>query len=268
MSDEPIWDEWAHRVYLTWLAREIRYAQVSLAEVYEQASRTPPPQGTWISLETFLMFTAKVSKTLSPLLTDKPRTSKGQTHEGWEWRQVRGSYLRNLLGVDDTSPVLDPKVRDASEHFDERLDEWVAHQPRPSADPIEAGDLPDFPSVPMRQVDQELWVVEIAGEELDLKAIEIELRRILARVTELEPLATVEDPGLATLLARLPPFPPELGLDAPTRRPDEDVRTRTDREPAAVHQREPNETTVPRVADALAPAQETDEQGPDAPEAD
>lgn len=264
MSDEPIWDEWAHRIYLTWLAREIRYAQVALAEVYEQVSRTPPPPVTWISLETFLMFTAKVSKMLSPLLTDKPRTNKGQTQEGWKWRQERGSYLRNLLGVDETSPVLDRKVRDASEHFDERLDEWVAHQPRPSAEQLEAGDLPDFPSVPMRQVEQESWVVEVAGEKLDLKAIEIDLRRMLARARELEPLTTVEDPCLATLLAGLPPFPPEVRLDAPTRRPGDDVRTGIDREPAAARQGESDEAIVPRGADALSPTQEADEQAPNA----
>ncbi|MFF1419882.1 hypothetical protein [Streptomyces sp. NPDC058280] len=266
MSDEPIWDEWAHRVYLTWLAREIRYAQVALAEVYEQASWTPPPPGTWISLETFLMFTAKVSKMLSPLLTGKPKTSKGQTQEGWEWRQERGSYLCDLFDVDDTSPVLDRKVRDASEHFDERLDEWVAHQPRPSAEQMEAGNLPDFPSVPMRQVDQESWVVEVAGENLDLKAIEIELWRILARARELEPLATVEDPSLATLLAGLPPFPAELRLDAPSRRPDEDVCTGIDRQAATARQREFDET-IARAIDAPTAAQGVNEQRPDAPEA-
>ncbi|MFG2979555.1 hypothetical protein ACGFYY_42035 [Streptomyces sp. NPDC048331] len=268
MSGEPIWDEWAHRVYLTWLAKEIRYAQVALAEVYAQASLTPPPPGTWISLETFLMFTAKVSKMLLPLLTDKPRTNKGQTQEGWEWRQKRGSYLRDLLDVDDTSPVLDRKVRDASEHFDERLDEWVAHQPRPSAGQLETGDLPAFPLVPMRQVDQESWVVEVAGEKLDLKVIQIELRRILARASELEPLVTVDDPGLATLLAGLPPFPPELRLDAPTRRPGEDVRTAIDHQTAAARQEEFDETIVARGADAPSPVQKEDEKGPNAPKSE
>lgn len=267
MSEKPIWDEWAQRVYLTWLVRDIRYAQVALLEIRARAGRTPPDPLIWIPLETFLMFTAKVSKMLKPIGVEKDRPKKsGPAQDAYDRRKVRGEQLRAILEVDDASPVLDRKVRDASEHFDERLDAWTGEQPRVTAEEMETGGLPTFPAPPMRRVDHGSWVVEVAGETLNLEVIEVELRRMLARAMELEPLATVEDPGLATLLAGLPPFPAELRLHAPTRRPDEDVRSGIDRQAAAGRQREFDET-IAWAIDALATAEGADEQGPDAPEA-
>ena len=71
-DDSALWgeerglDEWAQRVDPTWLARDIRYARVALAEVRGRVSRTPPDPLAWMPLETFLMFGGKVSKMLKP----------------------------------------------------------------------------------------------------------------------------------------------------------------------------------------------------------
>ena len=40
--------------------------------------------------------------------------------------QARGAYLRRALQVPDDSPLADRKLRNAIEHFDERLDEYLA----------------------------------------------------------------------------------------------------------------------------------------------
>ncbi|MEF9884549.1 hypothetical protein [Streptomyces sp. P9-A4] len=264
MTEKLIWDEWAQRVYLTWLARDIRYAQVALLEIRQRAGQTPPDPLVWIPLETFLMFSAKVSKMLKPVGLDNNRPKNaGSKQDAYDRRKYRGERLRAILDVDDASPVLDRKVRDSSEHFDERLDEWTGKHPRATAEEVETRGLPTFPPPPMRSVDNGSWVVEVAGETLDLGVIEIELRRILAKAMELESLATLEDPGLATLLAGLPPFPAELWLDAKTRRPHEDVRTGIDLQAATARQTEFDEA-IARAIDAFAAR---DDQGTGEPTA-
>lgn len=232
-----VWDEWAQRVYLTWLARDIRYARAALAEVRGRVGRRPPDPLEWMPLETFLMFAAKVSKMLKPVGVGKAPPKKPDRRAAYEWRKSRGEHLCRLLEVDDASPVLSREVRNASEHFDEHLDEWMARAPRVTVEQIEAGEQPAQPSPPMRRVDRS-GMVEVAGEMLDLGAIESELARVLDRATAIEPFARVEDPGMATLLAGFSPMPPELRLDAPTRRPHESVLAGVDPEALAARQRE------------------------------
>jgi hypothetical protein len=234
VSEEGTWDDWAQRVYLTWLVRDIRYARLALAEVRHRMSRRPPDPLLWMPLETFLMFSAKVSKMLKPI-QNKPRP--GQV-AAYRWREARGQHLRRLLEVDDKSPVLGREVRNASEHFDEYLDEWMASAPRVTAEQVERGELPAQPSPPMRRVDSVPLALEVAGQRLDLEAIDAELALILDRAVSVEPLAAFEDPGLATLVAAFPPLPAELRLDAPTRRPNESVLAGVDPDAIAARQRE------------------------------
>jgi hypothetical protein len=40
--------------------------------------------------------------------------------------QVRGQFLRETFALDETSPLYDRALRNAMEHFDERLDAYVA----------------------------------------------------------------------------------------------------------------------------------------------
>ena len=151
MSEQPVWDEWAQQVYLTSLARDIRYAQLALAEVRGRASGTPPDPLAWMPLETFLMFTAKVSKTFRPTQMNSEPKKPGPARDAYQRRKFRGERLCELLGVDDASPIWAREVRDASEHFDERLDEWIFPHPRASVEQMEAGEPPDFVPPPARQ---------------------------------------------------------------------------------------------------------------------
>ena len=257
VSKKPTWDEWAKRVYLTWLAREIRYAQVAFLEVRARAGHSPPDPLLWMPLETFLMFTAKVSKMLMPIAHDQRPKKPGPKRDKYDRRVVRGERLRAMLDVLDTSPVLDRAVRDASEHFDERLDDWIAERHPPTAEEVERGELWAAPLPPLRALISGSLVVEVAGNTLDLTRVEIELRRILARAMDLEPLTTLEHPGLATLLAGIPPFPPELRLDAPSRRPYEDVLTGIDRAVVIARQAEFDQSLAECVDELVAQDEES-----------
>lgn len=262
VNSPPVWDAWAQRVYLTWLARDIRYAQVALLEIRARAGQSPDPL-IWIPLETFLMFTAKVSKMLKPVGVDGNWSNKSRvSREVFDYRKLRGEELCAVLQVEKTSPVLDRKVRDASEHFDERLDAWTAEQPRLTAEDLETGAPQRFLQPPMRKApDGSSWTIEVAGETLDLGVIEVELQRILDQATELEPLVT-EGSHLATLLASLAPFPEELTLSAPTRRPDEHVLTGVDPEVTRTIDRQIREA-ITRCVEAFNPSANAEDDQPE-----
>jgi hypothetical protein len=107
------------------------------------------------------------------------------------------------------------------EHMDERLDKWLAAQPRPTAEDLESGELPqppDVPPMPVRRIDGPgLWI-SFLGEAVNVETVAGEAQRIADLIAG--------DPAsapLLTLLRRLPPFPSELRFNAPTRRPDEPV---------------------------------------------
>ncbi|GLX03308.1 hypothetical protein [Microbispora sp. NBRC 16548] len=206
------WNEWAQRVYLTALGRELRHALFSLQEIRHRVASDPKDPLIWFAVEGLLNHAGKVSMLLNPV-------------KGESGREKRGEYLRVLLEVPDDSPVFDRRVRNANAHYDERLDTWVAQQPRLTAEQLEREGWPALPPPPIRRIDEATWSVTVAGETLDLTMLEEELRRLLRRSAELEPLNTLEHPEIPTLLAGLPAIPPELRFDAPTRRPDEKVTT-------------------------------------------
>jgi hypothetical protein len=213
------------------------FALAALAEARAVADRRPPNPVEWLAIETFLICVAKVSKMLRP----SPRR-RNEPLQDYEWRQLRGSKLRRLLNVKTDSPVLDRAVRNASEHFDERIDRWISQQPRMSAEEVEAGLVAPVSPPPVRMVSPEADTVTIAGSKISMTDIEHELRRLLTQAVALEPLAGLGHPELAYHLAGIQPFPRDLNLFAPTRRPDESVLAGVD--PETVKQ-------IPDLLDAI-----------------
>jgi hypothetical protein len=203
VSNDISADPWAQRVYLTWLARDTRYALAALDALMDYAQQTPVPPAAWVAFEDFLNFTGKISRTLWPVEQKGP---KG-TAEGLIWRKGRGPFLREILEVSDSSPLEAREVRNGSEHFDERLDEWIVHLPRPTVEEWHAGTRPEFPAPPMRLVDMEVRTIQVAGANLDLRLMDQELRRLLAKIGELEPSVTGLPHEMAALLATSPPVP-------------------------------------------------------------
>lgn len=66
----------------------------------------------WFSLTKFLAHGAMISKFLKPI-------------SGKSIAKDRSTRLRSVLDVDTDSPVLSREARDNTEHFDERIDNWV-----------------------------------------------------------------------------------------------------------------------------------------------
>ncbi len=210
ISDDP----WAQRVYLTWLARDTRYALAALTALIAYAQNTPAPPAAWVCFEDFLSFLGKVSRTLWPA----PGKGPNGTEKGLEWRMKRGPFLREILEVEASSPLKAREVRNGSEHFDERLDEWIISLPRPTVEEWQADTKPTFPAPPMRLINVETGTLQVADADLDLRFMAEELQRLLIKIEELEPSAAVLPADMAALLATSHPVP-IIPFDAPAQNP-------------------------------------------------
>ncbi|MFK0137733.1 hypothetical protein [Streptomyces murinus] len=215
MSNDISDDQWAQRVYLMWLARDTRYALTALTALIAYAQSTPVPPVAWVCFEDFLSFLGKVSRTLWPAHSKGPNG----TDRGLEWRTKRGPFLRKILEVEDSSPLKAREVRNGSEHFDERLDEWIVSLPRPTVEECQAGTKPTFPAPPIRFINVEARTIQVAGADLDLLPMAEELQRLLAKVEELEPSVAVLPADMAALLATSFSPVPIVPFNAPAQNP-------------------------------------------------
>jgi hypothetical protein len=103
MNDEDL------TLYLWEIEEECRYAQRAWREI--QSPDADVDTEPWYSIQAFLVAVANISKFLWP-------TKKGDL--------TRGKKLRKILTVHDTRPFKSRAMRDSFEHFDERLDTWIA----------------------------------------------------------------------------------------------------------------------------------------------
>lgn len=212
------WDDWAQRIYLVEVARQCTFALLAATELTESLQRDGIRERSWYATQSFLTSTANVSKLLYPAAPGEKNKP-----EVICWRLKRGKMLRELLGVKIGDPLLDRKVRNGFEHIDEKIDEWLIRQPRPTIEQVEGGNAPftpESPTIPLRIVRPKDGVISFRDVEVDIVAVVRRLTEILEKARELEPL-TGYDPGLGALLATLPTYPPELRLNAPSRRPHE-----------------------------------------------
>jgi hypothetical protein len=92
------------------------------------------------------------------------------------WTSGRGTALRQGFGVTDANPLANRKLRDHLEHFDERLDQWLAEHGEtfvdlnvapPGAIQIEGLE----PGAVLRQLDPATWTYSFRGEEFSLPEI-------------------------------------------------------------------------------------------------
>lgn len=75
--------------------------------------RNTPNSEVFRALHSFLTHTANISRLLFP------------TGQKGDVAQERGIHLREVLDVDDNSPISDRSLRNHLEHYDERLDKWA-----------------------------------------------------------------------------------------------------------------------------------------------
>lgn len=93
----------------------INYTKTLLNVVFENSPDDPlgalPTKPFLNELQNFVLHAASLSKFLWPIRKD---------------HQWRGADLRNILNIDDSSTLSSRNLRNAIEHFDERLDSFLA----------------------------------------------------------------------------------------------------------------------------------------------
>lgn len=134
----------------------------------------------WFHLSSFLSHVGMISKLVSPISNDASANA-------------RGSALKAALSVSATSEVLPRNARDNTEHFDERIDNWV------SANAAEIMEivLPDrdaynFMRGDEKRVRRVLLKKEYVfmSENRDGSKFELELRPLVQEVARIESEAT------------------------------------------------------------------------------
>lgn len=175
-------DELLRRVFFTEIRIQSRLALQSFTKVEELAAERfhgdAPRQlergfPLWREIHTFLATSAVVSKILWPG-RNAPRKSRR-----------RGSELRALLGLSDDSPLSERFVRDALEHIDQRIEEWVpAHVGGPMAGWTITGTgetgLSGAPS--LREFNQDSFDLTVAGATCNLRNLAAAVTHASARI--------------------------------------------------------------------------------------
>lgn len=135
--------------YLWEIDEQCRYATMAW-----KAMQTNDSDVQWYSVQAFLVAVANVSKILWPVKATE-----------------RGERLRKMLSIADTHPFKSRGMRNAFEHSDERLDEWLSsdvkgrHLGRMS---VQNGhgfiDLPHY----ARTYQRDTGILTFFGEVIDL----------------------------------------------------------------------------------------------------
>lgn len=96
--------------------------------------------------------------------------------------EARASNLRQRFSVDDDSPLLDRDLRNALEHFDERLDKYLLDDvfgnifPGPIVNDAHVTDMPGYHY--FRLVDPERQIFSLLGQKHEFGTVRSEIRRI------------------------------------------------------------------------------------------
>ena len=98
--------------------------------------------------------------------------------QGHEWR---GAYLRNVFAMSDQSPLKSRELRNAIEHFDERLDKYLENGIVGYILPEYVGPVSKFTGVPVhlfRAYYIDSGVFELLGQRYEMSPIAIEVERV------------------------------------------------------------------------------------------
>ncbi|MCI4330254.1 MAG: hypothetical protein L3K19_00185 [Thermoplasmata archaeon] len=115
-------------VLLVELTEQCHLCMLAFAELERFAKRVPPASDdgrrdwnrmTWSRVQAVL----SASSAISHLLWPNP--SPGRDATSRERTKLRGKALRQHLGIRGEPPIYQRAVRNAFEHVDERLDDWV-----------------------------------------------------------------------------------------------------------------------------------------------
>jgi hypothetical protein len=162
----------AERVFLAEIVDQIRGARRALRRL-KRASREGNAEAAYDDVADFLGHAAIVSKILSPQKNKKRPQSTD-----------RGEYLRGVVKIHASDPVLDRSLRNHLEHIDERLEDWIDKDK--SGIYLDKGLMPlSFlvGSTPVRSLAPVTGIYSFLDEQFDLAAIMASLDGIFSAAT-------------------------------------------------------------------------------------
>jgi len=112
--------------------------------------------------------------------------NKRKQPEQLEMRRKRGEKLRGIFGITDDSPLCNRDLRNAWEHFDEKLDTYLISSdagyffPNPFIEHHSIADEPHGKIFKLIDPDSECLV--LLGKKFFFAPIRVEVRRIFAQV--------------------------------------------------------------------------------------
>ena len=120
----------------------------------------------WGAIHSILAAAANVSKILWPVPLSK----------------AQGSAIRELLCVRDDNALKNRSLRNAFEHYDERLEDWHANRASAASTDQLIGSATGFPAGFSARVhrafDTDTWTLRCLGESLDLRVVLAALREL------------------------------------------------------------------------------------------
>ena len=172
--------------HLTWYMQEISMhaygAEVDMTRIHDLLDRHETIQSrlVWFHLTSLLSHVGMISKLISPISRDATANA-------------RKSALKAALNVASTSEVLPRNARDNTEHFDERIDNWVSE----NATDIMEIVLPDRDGYKYLRVDEKRVRRVLLKQELvfisenrDGSKFELELKPLVHEVIRIGDEAT------------------------------------------------------------------------------
>jgi hypothetical protein len=149
---------------------------VELAAVFlEHAIEHGPSPGTdptiivWMPLQTILAAASNISRLCWGTGRKKERAIRGEQLE----------ELRDMLALDDTSPLAPPHLGSTFERLDRRVEEF-------------AGERED--AWEPRRSDEVSWDAQLLGDDIAVRELGVEISRVLIRTRTL--LAAAADPDV------------------------------------------------------------------------
>lgn len=167
-------------MHLVFYARSIRYSARAAASAFERFSSAPTslssPEAIISAVQEGLTHAAALSRFFWP-----PST-KGELGK---LAVARGIYLREHFAVTDDSPLASRSLRNAIEHYDERLDEFFLQDPVGILLPdplIEHHSIADEATGHVfRALDPVSGIVILLGQKFEFFPIREEVMKILKR---------------------------------------------------------------------------------------
>ena len=171
----PPLDRHAQWVYLEELSHQAGHVILAVDAIEAQLPlvASDGADRVYFALHALVAAAANISRLLWPA---EPRA----THTAVA-RVARGSALRALLAADDNSVLRSRAVRDHIEHYDERLDDYVASGVRSRID-RNVGPIGVYAEAglakPQRHFDPETWELSFGGDSLNIRAARLEAKRL------------------------------------------------------------------------------------------